>query len=164
MVKFGGNEFDSALSVPLAFGDRFFVLEQPSDSPHPLISVVRQGRAALGSEVAVVVLEVLKNEPGTALGDTKITKAGGIVAVSDAGRFVYKVRPGSDTSVVFGTITSGEVEARITDRMLSVGGVTVTMSTFTGAMAGVVVHEDGSVGVGAPIPAPVQQFLTAGEA
>jgi hypothetical protein len=41
-----------------------------------------------------------------------------------------------------------------------VGGITVENSRFIGAMAGVVVGADGSVGIGAPIPQLVRQWLS----
>jgi hypothetical protein len=68
------------------------------------------------------------------------------------GRFLYKVRPGSETSVVFGTLQGDEIEARITDRLIRVGGITVGNSVFNGVGAGVVVGADGSVSIAAPIP------------
>ena len=75
--------------------------------------------------------------------------------------FLYKVRPGAETSVVFGTLQGEEVTARFTDRMIQVGGIRVENCQFDGSMAGVVVRADGGTGIGAPIPDIVQQWLAA---
>src|SRR5690348_9973760 len=99
MPRFGGNEFDGNFSVPLAFEGRYFILE-PGE-PDPLVTVVRE---VDGSPV----FEVLKNEP---VGEETSKTGAGIVTVGDrAGGFLYKVRPGSETSVVFGTISGEEVD------------------------------------------------------
>lgn len=143
MARFGGNEFTS-FSVPLAFEGHYFLLE-PGDPPR--VSVVREHDGG-------PVFEVMLNDPvDNPLSEVTKTAAG-VVTVSDkqTGRFLYKVRPHYETSVVFGTIHGDEVSARITDRNIQVGGLTVQNSVFNGVMAGVVVRADGSVSVGAPIP------------
>ena len=139
MARFGGNEFTS-FSVPLVFGGRYFVLEPANP---PLLTVFREidGRPAF---------EVLKNQP-VDNETTEVTKSGaGIVTVVDRAtkRFVYKVRPGSETSVAFGKIDGGEVSAQITDKQLKVGGMTLQNNVFNGVMAGVVVNADGTIRVG----------------
>ena len=131
-------------SVPLAFEGRYFILE-PSDPPR--VSVVRE----LDGDP---VFEVIRNEPvDNPLSEVTKT-AVGVVTVSDkqTGRFLYKVRPRYETSVVFGKIDGGEVSARITDRNIQVGGLTLENNVFNGVMAGVVVRADGSVSVGASMP------------
>jgi hypothetical protein len=143
MARFGGNEF-TTFSVPLAFEGRYFILE-PGDPPR--VSVVREHEGA-------PVFEVMRNEPvDNPLSEVTRTAAG-VVTVSDrqTGRFLYKVRPHYETSVVFGKIDGGEVSARITDRNIQVGGITLENNVFIGVMAGVVVRLDGSVGIGASIP------------
>jgi hypothetical protein len=49
-------------------------------------------------------------------------------------------------------IDGGEVSARITDRNIQVGGMTIENNVFSGAMTGVAVRADGGVSIGAPIP------------
>lgn len=143
MARFGGNEFTN-FSVPLAFEGRYFILE-PGDPPR--VSVVRQHDGD-------PVFEVIRNEPvDNPLSEVTKTAAG-VVTVSDrqTGKFLYKVRPHYETSVVFGKIDGGEISARITDRNMQVGGRTLENNVFNGVQAGVVVGADGSVGISAPIP------------
>jgi len=151
MVRFGGSEFVNC-SVPLAFGGRYFILEP--GTPDPMVSVVleHQGQP---------VFEVLKNEP-VENPLSKVSKTPpGIVTVVDlkTDRFLYKVRPGSETSVVFGTIRGKEISAVVTDRQIRVGGITVKNCLFNGVGAGIVVDESGRVGIGAPIPATLLRWF-----
>ena len=150
MVRFGGNEF-THFSVPLVFCGRYFVLE-PGEPPQLTVFVEQNGAP---------VFEVLRNEPvDNPRSDVSRTPAG-IVTVSDreTGRFLYKIRPASDTSVAFGTLDGGEVQAKISDRALSVGGITLENNMFDGVMAGVVVRDDGGVGIGCALPAAVAALL-----
>jgi len=52
------------------------------------------------------------------------------------------------------------VSARISDRSIQVDGLTVDNNHFIGNMAGVVVEPTGAVGIGAPIPRQVLQWLS----
>ena len=132
MARFGGNEFEGDFSVPLAFEGRYFILE-PGD-PEPLVSVVREVDGA-------PEFEVLKNEP---VGDRASKTAAGVVTVGAAsGGFLYKVRPGSETSVVFGTVSGEEIDVRISDREIRAGGITLQNNKFSGQMAGVLIDEIG---------------------
>ena len=81
---------------------------------------------------------------------------------------MYKVRPGSETSVTFGRLGASEGESlsvRITDRMVEVrhadGSTMLTAQNnrFDGAMAGFLVASDGSVAMGAQIPMQVRSWL-----
>jgi hypothetical protein len=157
MVRFGGNEF-TAFAVPLVFGGRYFIVE--AGDP-PLVSVVVEQGGRLG-------FEVVKNEPGEADGIEARKTPAGIVTVSEpGGEFIYKVRPASETSVTFGRVRDeGELEARIGDartkivRHLPSGKtedvLTAERNMFHGPMAGIVVSEDGSIGMGAPIPPAIR--------
>ncbi len=149
MVRFGGNEFLN-FSVPLSVGGRYFIFE-PGDPP--LISIVREVEGA-------PVFELLKNVP-VDNPFSEVSELGGRVAVSDkTEKFQYKVRPHSETSIVFGTIDSDEVSVRITDKKIQVGGNTIENNLFTGTQVGVVVGADGSVvGIGVPLsPALLRWF------
>lgn len=151
MARFGGNEFTD-FSVPLVFAGRYFILEPATSRPLITVFLERDGKP---------VFEVLKNEPQ----DNPVTVVSktppGIVTVSDrkTGRFLYKVRPGSETSVTFGRLENDARSVRITDRMLQVDGMRLTNNRFKGQMAGVYVGEDGSVGIGAPIPPEVLRWF-----
>jgi hypothetical protein len=152
-ISFGGSTFIGC-SVPLAFESRYFILE-PGTKDEPLVSVIRD-------DDGEPVFEVFRNEPGNAPMTTSSKTPPGIVTVGAAdGSFLYKVRPGSETSVVFGTL-KGEVEAKITDKKIQVGGILIENCTFAGVGAGVVVSADGSVGIGAPIPESLRAILPSG--
>ena len=151
MARFGGSEF-IGFSVPLVFEGRYFLLEPSTEA---LVSVFteKNGQA---------VFEVLKNKPVPNGVTDVVTNAAGVVTVSDktSGKFLYKVRPGSETSVAFGKLDGGEISARITDRQIQVGRITIENCSFVGNMAGVVVDPNGGVGIGAPIPHIVLRLLT----
>jgi hypothetical protein len=151
MAKFGGNEF-TGFSVPLVFEGRYFIME-PSNPP--LITVVME-------KDGEPVFEVLKNKPVDNDVSNTSTNPTGLVTVSDkeTGKFLFKIRPGSETSVAFGKLDGGEISAKITDRNIQVGGITVENNQFHGAMAGVVVDKNGGVGIGAGIPPQVLQWLS----
>jgi hypothetical protein len=152
MARFGGSEF-TGFSVPLVYEGRYFILE-PGNEALVTVFVERNGEP---------VFEVLKNKPvENVITDVTATSAG-VVTVSEkgTGRFLYKVRPGSETSVAFGKLAGGEVPVRITDRIIQVGTNTVQNCTFVGPMAGVVVFPDGGFAMGARIPPIVLRWLAA---
>jgi len=150
MTKFGGNEF-SSFSVPLVFDGRYFVLE-PGDPALLSVFTERDGEA---------VFEVLKNAAVSNPVSDTTSNPTGVVTVSEkaTGRFLYKVRPGSETSIAFGKLDGGEISARISDRSIQVGGVTIENNQFTGTKAGVVVEPNGGVGIGCAIPPAVLRLL-----
>ena len=153
LYRFGGNQFINC-SVPLAFAGRYFIVE--SDPSGLLVSVVRVPESG-------PVFEILKNEPR---GDdrTRVTKtSAGIITATDiaSDRFLYKVRPGSETSIVLATMREADLEARISDRMIQVGGWSLKNNEFDGVGAGVVVREDGSISIDAPIPQQLRDWFAA---
>lgn len=150
MARFGGNEF-TGFSVPLVFAKRYFILE-PNDPPILSIFVEIEGKP---------IFEILKNEPvANPLSEVSVTPPG-IITVSDkkTNRFLYKIRPGSETSVAFGKLDGGKISAKITDTKIQVGGITLENNIFDGVMAGVVVEENGGIGIGAPLPPLVVKLL-----
>jgi hypothetical protein len=152
MAKFGGNQF-TGFSVPLVFMDRYFLLE-PSNPPLLSVFVLVNGRPEF---------EVLKNKAvGTSVSDATTTPPG-IVTVTDKAtqRFLYKIRPASETSVVFGKLDGGEITAQITDKNIQVGSNIIQNNTFSGVMAGVIVDANGGVGIGASLPQAVVDLLRA---
>lgn len=143
MTKFGGNTFINC-SVPLAFKGRYFILE-PGNPPSLSVVLEYKGKP---------IFEIKKNKPS----DNPITNVSisgaGIITVSEkvTCKFLYKFRPENETTIVFGKIDGGEISAKISDRKIQVGGVTLENCTFNGVGAGVVVDENGGIGIGAPIP------------
>lgn len=107
-------------------------------------------------------IQVLRNNPTDSPLTETSTNPTGIVTVSDkvSGRLLYKIRPGSETSVAFGNLDGGEITVKITDRYIQIGRNSIENNRFEGAMAGVVVHPDGGIRIGAAIPSQVLQWLT----
>jgi hypothetical protein len=150
MTRFGGNEF-MGFSVPLVFGGRYFVLEPGNP---PLLSVFLEVDGQ-------VVFEVLKNKPISNLQSDVSSTGAGIVAVSDkkTKRFLYKIRPTSTTSVVFGKLDGSEINVQITDKNIHVGTNVFENNTFDGMKAGLVIHENGDIIVGTNLPPVVVALL-----
>jgi hypothetical protein len=126
VYRFGGSIFNNC-SVPLAFEGHYFIVEG-GDPPLVSVALEREGQ---------VSFEILRNQPGPGLNNVTKTAAG-VVTVTDpeTGRFLYKVRPGSETSIVFGRPTGEEgMGARVTDRMIQVGGNTFESLAFNGAIS-----------------------------
>ncbi len=150
MTQFGGNTFTNC-SVPLAFGKRYFILE-PGNPPS--FSVVVDNN---GTPVFEIKSNIQIDNPISEVSKS----AAGIVTVSDkkTGKFLYKFRPESETSIVFGKIDGGEITAIISDKKIQVGGITVENCSFNGCGAGIVVSDNGGVGIGAPIPQSLLQLF-----
>ena len=149
--RFGGSEFINC-SVPLAFEGRYFIVE-PGD-PASLISVVLdfEGKP---------IFEVFKNQPVDNPLTTVSKTPPGILTVIDkqSRTFLYKIRPGSETSIVFGTIKGDEINVAITDRQIKVGTNTIQNCVFNGVGAGIVVYKSGGFGIGAPIPESLRKWF-----
>jgi hypothetical protein len=150
MTRFGGNDF-KGFSVPLVFGGRYFVLE-PGNPPLLSVFLEVDGQA---------VFEVLKNKPVPNLQSDVSSTGAGIVAISDkkTKRFLYKIRPASITSVVFGKLDGSEINVQITDKNIHVGTNIFENNTFDGMKAGLVIHENGAVIVGTNLPPVVIALL-----
>lgn len=151
MARFGGNEF-VGFSVPLVFDGRYFVMEPGLP---PIISVFIE-------HDGVPVFEILKNNPVSNTVTDVTTNPSGVITVArkNSVQFLYKLRPDSETSVVFGRIDGQEMSVRITDRKIRIGGSVLENNTFVGNMAGVTVSSNGSLSIGSILPPIVVRFLT----
>lgn len=150
MTKFGGSTFINC-SVPLAFKGRYFILE-PGNPPMFSVMLDNEGTP---------VFEIKKNMPADNPFTDVTTTPAGIITVSEkgTGKFLYKFRPASETSIIFGKIDGGEISARITDKLIQVGGVIIDNCSFKGVGAGIVVDEKGGIGIGAPVPKSLLQLI-----
>lgn len=153
MVRFGGSKF-ARCSVPFAFRGRYFIIEGEGDQTTVSVVVSRGGSPAF---------EVLRDEPGENAGSSVSRDGAGVVTVTDAvsGEFLYKVRPGSQATVVFGTAQGPELEARVDDERIVIRGrqgeevvdiIKAANCSFDGVGAGVLVDHDGKISMGAPVP------------
>ena len=99
-----------------------------------------------------LICEIAFNEPNdNTLTDVTKTKAGIITVADKTGKFIYKIRPGSETSIVFGKIEQGGHTIVITDKEIRANGSILRNNVAKGA-AGIIVNEDGSVGLGGSLP------------
>lgn len=150
-LNVGGNEFENVL-FPLVYHHRYFAVEYREDE-HLFTTFLVDGGEAY--------VEVLKNEPHENPQTDVKKSAAGIITVSDkeTGRFLYKIRPGSDASTVFGSIKGQDEdqEIRIDDQKIEVGSpdpradepqLTMENNQFYGLSVGVQVKEDGSIAIG----------------
>jgi len=150
LSRFGGNEFLN-YSIPVVFEGRYFILE-PGDISTISVVVEKDGKP---------VFEILKNEPVTNE-LTNVSKTSvGIITVSDkrTDKFLYKVRPASETSVVFGKIDGTEISINISDKKILVGSNSFENNTFYGNIAGIVVYPDGNIMVGTSIPKKILNWF-----
>ncbi len=151
MPHFGSNEF-THFSIPLVFEGRYFILE-PGDPALMSVLVDREGARHF---------EVLKNK-AVDNEETEVTETPpGIITVSSKStdQFIYKIRPGSETSVAFGTIDGKGISVKINDREIKVGNSTFSNNHFIGSMVGILIHLDGSMSVGAKISPVVLEWLS----
>lgn len=151
MARFGGNEF-THFSVPLVFSGRYFILE-PGEPPELTVVINHEGNP---------VFEILRNQPyENPITHCTVNPTGIVtVAENDGGVFLYKVRPGNETSIAFGRIRNGEFEVRISDRSIQAGGTTLKNNIFNGEMAGVLIGDDGNVRIGATLPPEIIEWLS----
>ena len=106
--------------------------------------------------------EIRDNQPGTTSVSEVSKTHPGIVTVTDraSGKFIYKLRPGSATSIVFGTLGGKDVECVIRDGSLSIGGVTLRSNQFQGGQVGVHLSSNGALGIGGGrLPEPIMRAL-----
>ncbi len=154
MINIGSNKFEN-VAIPLIFQDRYFLLEQEGDQDVFTVFTFHKGQPTI---------EVLKNEPV----ENPITKteknATGIITVSDpiSGAFLYKIRPGSKDSSIFGTMGAKEEEIRIRDREITFRGNVFSENMFINIPVGIHIGKDGSVGLGAQFPPEFMQLLSGG--
>ena len=150
MAKFGGNDF-SSFSVPLVFEGRYFVFEPGNPS---LLSVflIRNGQP---------VIELLNNEGNKNFISEVWSNTTGVVTVTDktSGELLYKVHPGSQVNITFGTFKGDEITVKVSDRSIEAGGVTFANKRFNGMGASVAIARDGSVKIGVEIPPEVLSLL-----
>lgn len=151
MVSIGSNEFNN-VAFPLAFDNRYFMLEPSVDSDIGTVFTVQDGKP---------IIEILKNNPQ----DNSLSKAEtnptGIVTVSDpnTGAFLYKLRPGSKNSSIFGRINGEETEIKITDREIRIGTNTFQNNQVSGSAVGIIVNSNGGIGMGTGLPPELQSLF-----
>lgn len=94
-------------------------------------------------------------------GATAVMTALGVVTVTDkaSGKLLYQIRPGAETSVTLATLHGRDILAKLSARSIQVVGLTLASGPYAGQTAGVVVHANGTVKIGAPLPDLVRDWL-----
>jgi hypothetical protein len=146
VYRFGGQSFVNC-SIPLAFAGRYFIVEP--GNRQPLVSVVLEHDGGLA-------LEVVRNEPAISIRGIASKSATGVVTVVDqaTGRFLYKIRPASETSIVFGTLNGGEIRVLIHDNQIRILPMEIILNNnvFDGVTVGVVIGQNGNISIGGSVP------------
>ncbi len=152
VARFGGYLFTD-FSVPLVFDGRHFIVERGN---LPLLTVVMEvnGRP---------LFDILKNMPSPNDAVDVSADSAGVITVSErpSGTYLYKVRPGFETSVVFRKEDGGKCRALITERDIQIGGLIVENRLFDGFLGGVIVDPQIGAGMlGAPLPQQIKDWLS----
>ena len=152
MVNIGSNKFEN-VAFPLAFENRYFMLESTSDSDVWTVFTVQDGN---------LIIEILKNSPQDNSLTNVETSPTGIVTVSDpkTGTFLYKLRPGNKNSSIFGRIKGNETEIKITDREIRIGTNTFQNNLVSASAVGIIVDGNGGIGMGAGLPPELQSLFS----
>lgn len=151
MVNIGSNKFEN-VAFPLAFDNRYFMLESSANADVWTVFTVQDGKP---------IIEILKNNPQDNYLSKAETNPTGVVTVSDpkTGTFLYKLRPGNKNSSIFGRINGEETEIKITDREIRIGTNTFQNSIVSGFAVGIIVNSKGGIGMGAGLPPELQRLF-----
>ncbi len=152
MINIGSNKFEN-VAFPLAFDNRYFMLESAAGSDVWTVFTVQDGKP---------IIEILKNKPQVNDLSKAETNPTGIVTVSDpkTGAFLYKLRPGNKNSSIFGRINGEETEIKITDREIRIGTNTFQNNLVSGFAVGIIVDGNGVIGMGAGLPPELQSIFS----
>ncbi|MEI6610799.1 MAG: hypothetical protein WCO53_13800 [Deltaproteobacteria bacterium] len=152
MPNIGGNKFEKVF-IPLAFEDRYFLVEEQDGSDIWTVITLSEGKP---------IVEILQNKPQKNPITVSDTNPTGIIAVADptTGQFIYKLRPGSKNSSIFGKINGKETEIKITDREIRIGTNVFQNNMITGFAVGIRVDKNGGIALGAGLPPELQKLIS----
>lgn len=151
MTRIGSNTFINC-TIPIGFEDRYFVLEQQNNRDIFSVFTLHEAKP---------VFEIFRNEPqDNPLTEVSKTPPGFItVGQKGEGGFIYKVRPGSRGSSIFGKIKGEETEIKITDTAIYIGTNTFQRNLIVGYEVGITVSRDGSISMGTSLPQEVRHLF-----
>ena len=151
MANVGGNQFKN-VTFPFVFEDRYFMLEASSEKDVWTVLQLKDGD---------LIIEVLKNEPHQNPSTEVTTNPTGIITVSDkdSGKFLYKIRPESKSTSIFGSINGEETEIKITDKEIRVGTNSFQKNMVIGLSVGIMVDKNGGIGMGGGLPKEFEKFI-----
>jgi len=151
MTNIGSNQFKNCL-IPIAFEDRYFILEQKDDNDIFSVFTLIDDKP---------IFEILYNEPQDNPITDVIKSSPNFITVSSKldGNFIYKIRLEYKGSSIFGKIKGEEKEIKITDKSIKIGGSTFSNNTVIGCAVGIIVDKNGSIGMGASLPKAVRHLF-----
>ena len=152
MISIGSNNFEK-VAIPLAIEDRYFLIEEQNGNDIWTVFTFSDGQP---------VVEILRNQPQKNSLSTATTNPTGIVTVADpnTGAFLYKLRPGSKNSSIFGKIRGEETEIRVTDREIRIGTNVFQNNTVLGSAVGIKIGKDGSIAMGVGLPPELRKLFS----
>ncbi len=151
MINIGSNKFDK-VAFPLVFENRYFMIEPTKENDVWTVITLQDGKP---------IIEILRNKPQENSISEVVTNSTGIITVSnpETGKFLYKLRPGSKNSSIFGTINGEEKEIKITDKEICVGTNIFQNNLVIGFAVGIMVNRNGGISMGGGLPPELQQIL-----
>jgi hypothetical protein len=152
MANVGSNKFDE-VACPLVFENRYFLVDQSVEDPKWTVLSLKDGD---------LIIEVLNNQPQKNKITEVETNPTGIITVSDqkSDKFLYKIRPDSRSTSIFGSIRGEVTEIRITDKEIRVGTNVFRRNSVKNSPIGVLVHNDGAVSLGGGrLPKEIEIYL-----
>jgi len=152
MIKIGGNKFEKVF-IPLVLEDRYFLVEEQDGNDVWSVITLSEGKP---------IVEILRNKPQENPITVSDTNPRGIIAVADPkrGQFIYKLRPGSKNSSIFGKINGKETEIKITDREIRIGTNVFQNNMITGFAVGISVDKNGGIALGSALPPELQKLIS----
>ncbi|RUS42261.1 hypothetical protein [Cohnella sp. AR92] len=144
MAILGSNKFSQG-SIPIKFMGRYFILEKSATDVSLSVAFKSEGK---------LYFEIRNNEPVENPYSIVSKTPVGIVTVVDrkTDRFMYKLRPESNTSIIFGKLDGGEIDIKVSDKEIDFGnGNTMSSSQFKGRIIGIELFENGAIGIGVTI-------------
>lgn len=141
-IIIGGNEFINC-SFPLALNNKYFLIEEGAEHLFTVFNI----------ENGKVITEIFKNEPQDNPYTRGTKNATGIITVCDnqTGNFIYKIRPGSKSSEIFGRIVDEEEPIIIKDNYIEYKTHRFQGCGFYGQV-GIKINADGTTRVAALLP------------
>ena len=150
MLNIGNNEFEN-VAIPLIFEDRYFQFEEIDGVDYWTVFTFKDGNP---------IIEILRNEPQENPITTVETNPTGIITISDpdSNAFLFKIRPGSKNSSIFGRIEGKEAEIVITDREIRYGTNVLQNNTIV-ARVGIRIHSNGGFEIAAHLPEEIEALI-----
>ncbi len=123
--------------VPIEFKGRYFIFE-PGAMPKFSVVLAFEGKP---------LLEIVQNNPQENPLSEAIKSETGDITVSEkeTGKLLYKIKPGSETEIVFSKNDGGEISAKFSNNKINVGKISREILQFNGETAILGIKDDDSI-------------------